>query len=164
MIALPCVPPRAEAARFPTTTIMNAPIKRVASRLKPYLRWAILGVTLFFLAKALKEHWQEVIAIRVSGSGWVYLAIALGVTLLAHIWTGWVWSWILREFDQSVAGIWGIQVYLKTNIAKYLPGNVWHFYGRVSAAKAAGIPLTVATLSVLIEPLLMAAAALLIAS
>ena len=143
---------------------MNAPIKRVASRLKPYLRWAILGGTLFFLAKALKEHWQEVIAIRVSGSGWMYLAIALGVTLLAHIWTGWVWSWILREFDQSVAGIWGIQVYLKTNIAKYLPGNVWHFYGRVSAAKAAGIPLTVATLSVLIEPLLLAAAALLIAS
>jgi hypothetical protein len=60
--------------------------------------------------------------------------------------------------------MWGVRVYLKTNIAKYLPGNVWHFYGRVSAAKDVGIPATVGTLSVVMEPLLMAAAALLIAS
>jgi hypothetical protein len=143
---------------------MKAPLKRIASRLKPYLRWAILGGTLFFLAKVLKEHWQEVAAIRINGWGWICLAIAFGITLLAHTWSGWVWSWILREFDHPVNPMWGVRVYLKTNIAKYLPGNVWHFYGRVSAAKHVGIPATVGTLSVVMEPLLMAAAALLIAS
>jgi len=133
-------------------------------RLKPYLRWVLLGGTIFFLAKALKDNWQEVLAIELNKSGWGYMAIALLVTLLAHIWSGWVWSWILRFFDQPVDRMWCVRVYLKTNIAKYLPGNVWHFYGRVWTAKAAGVPLTVATLSVLMEPLLMAAAALLLAS
>jgi glycosyltransferase 2 family protein len=91
------------------------------------------------------------------------LAIAFTITLLAHVWCGWVWGWILREFNQPAGSIWSIQTYLTTNIAKYLPGNVWHFYGRVWAAKTAGVAFSAATLSVLIEPLLMAAAAIVMA-
>lgn len=124
------------------------------------LRWLILGVTLFFLAKALKDNWAEVIAIQVDAVGWAILSIATGVTLLAHIWGGWIWTWILKELNQSVPSGEFIQVYLKTNMAKYLPGNVWHYYGRIVAAKNANIPAGAATLSVLLEPLLMVAAAL----
>jgi len=132
------------------------------SSLKPYLRWVILGGTLFFLAKTLKDHAGEVAAIRIAGAGWVSLAIAFTITLLAHTWSGLVWNWILQSFQQPVKPRWVIQVYLKTNIAKYLPGNVWHYYGRISAVTEAGGSLGAATLSVLLEPLLMAAAALLI--
>ncbi|WP_414530331.1 lysylphosphatidylglycerol synthase domain-containing protein [Nodularia chucula] len=124
------------------------------------LRWLILGVTLFFLAKALKDNWAEVIAIQIDAVGWAILSIATGVTLLAHIWGGWIWTWILKELNQSVPSGEFIQVYLKTNMAKYLPGNVWHYYGRMVAAKNANIPAGAATLSVLLEPLLMVAAAL----
>lgn len=138
-------------------------MKNILSRLKPYLRWVILGGTLFFIAKTLKDHWQQVIEIRISDAGWISLAIAFFVTIMAHVWSGWVWFWILREFNQPVKLRWGIRVYLITNIAKYLPGNIWHFYGRISATKEAGVPLEIATLSVLLEPLLMAAAALAIA-
>ncbi len=120
----------------------------------------ILGGTLFFLANALKDHWQEVAAIRIDAVGWATLAIAVGVTLLAHTWSGWVWTWILQELNQPVSSSQFIQIYLKTNIAKYLPGNVWHYYGRITAAKTAGVSGSAATLSVLLEPLLMAAAAL----
>jgi len=133
------------------------------SRLKPYLRWVILGGTVFFIASAIHQNWQEVAAIRISATGYLNLAIALLITLLAHIWSGWVWSWILRELNQPATGLWSIKVYLITNLAKYLPGNVWHFYGRVIAAKDAGFSVGAATLSVLLEPLLMAAAALAIA-
>jgi glycosyltransferase 2 family protein len=138
-------------------------MKQVLKRLKPLLRWAVLGGTLFFLAAALKTHWQDVAAIRIAPVGWALLTMSLGITLLAHVCSGWVWSWILREFSQPVAGTWSVIVYLKTNIAKYLPGNVWHFYGRTWAAKAAGIPLPIAIVSVVMEPVLMAAAALAIA-
>ncbi|MFB2919642.1 MULTISPECIES: UPF0104 family protein [Aerosakkonema] len=138
-------------------------MKQIQSRLLPYLRWAIVGGTLFFLAKALKDNAASVAAIRIGSAGWAILAIATGVTLLAHIWSGWVWSWILRELHQPIGGIWSVRVYLKTNIAKYLPGNVWHYYGRIKASCDVGICSSAATLSVLLEPLLMAAAALLIA-
>lgn len=134
--------------------------KQLLSRLKPYLRWLVLGGTLFFLASTLRQHGAEVAALRVDAIGWAILTVALAVTLLAHIWTGWVWSWILRELNQPASGSWGVLVYLKTNIAKYLPGNVWHLYGRIMAAKNAGFSAGAATLSVVLEPLLMAAAAL----
>jgi uncharacterized membrane protein YbhN (UPF0104 family) len=130
--------------------------------MKKILRWLILGGTLFFLLKALKDNWLGVSAIRINITGWLILATATIVTLLAHIWAGWIWTWVLRELNQSVSAIEFIQVYLKTNIAKYLPGNVWHYYGRIMAAKNANIPGNTAALSVLLEPLLMLAAALII--
>lgn len=128
--------------------------------MKKILRWFILGGTLFFLGKALKDNWLEVTSIRIDAAGWAILAIATGVTLLAHTWAGWIWTWVLRELNQPVSSAQFIQVYLKTNIAKYLPGNVWHYYGRILAAKNANVSTGAATLSVLLEPLLMAAAAL----
>ncbi|NER39567.1 MAG: UPF0104 family protein [Oscillatoria sp. SIO1A7] len=138
-------------------------LKQTSSRLKPYLRWAILGSTIFFLAKTLKDRAGEVASLEITGASWILLSLSLGVTLLAHIWSGWVWIWILREFKQSVPASWAMRVYLKTNIAKYLPGNVWHFYGRVLAVSQKGASLSIAALSVLLEPLLMAAAASILA-
>ena len=138
-------------------------MKTIWSSLKPYLRWAILGGTLFFLLKEFINHWQEVAAIRIDAAGWTNLAIALIVTLLAHIWAGLVWGKILQSFQQPVKLSWALLLYLETNIAKYLPGNVWHFYGRIRAVIDVGGELGAATISVLLEPLLMAAAALLIA-
>ncbi|MEO1147798.1 MAG: lysylphosphatidylglycerol synthase domain-containing protein [Cyanobacteria bacterium J06638_22] len=131
-------------------------------RLKPHLRWLILGAALFFLASTFRQHWQEVAAIRLDTQDWAWLAIALLTTTCAHIWTGWVWGWILRELGEPVSAGWSIRTYLITNIAKYLPGNVWHFYGRVSAVKERGIELAIAIVSVVLEPLLMATAALMV--
>lgn len=137
-------------------------ILRVSSRLKPFLRWAILGGTLFFLGKTLKDCAAEVAAVRMEATGWLTLGWAFLLTLLAHIWAARVWAGIVRSFSPPVPVSLAVRVYLKTNIAKYLPGNVWHFYGRILAVTAAGVSPGVATLSVLIEPVLMAADALLI--
>jgi hypothetical protein len=138
-------------------------MKKISSFIKPYLRWVILGGTLFFLIKAFKDHWREVAAIRIDATGWATVAIAFLITFLAHVWAGLVWGWILKSFKQPIQYRWVLQVYLKTNVAKYLPGNVWHYYGRIWAVTQAGGSLGAATISVLLEPLLMAAAALSIA-
>ncbi len=132
------------------------------ARFKPYLRYVILAGTFLFIAQAFVTHWREVANIQIRSESFPLLAIALGVTLLSLIFVGWVWMLILREFRQPVNAAWAIQVFLKTNIAKYLPGNIWHFWGRILAAKKAGIFPKAATLSVLLEPLLMASAGVLI--
>ena len=137
-------------------------MKQILARIKPYLRWFILGGVLFFLVKTVKDRFASVAAIRVDSQGWLILAIAVCVTIIAHVWSGWVWTWILKIFKQPLGVKEGIRVYLVTNIAKYSPGNIWHFYGRISAVGKKGGSRGAATLSVLLEPLLMAAAALLI--
>ncbi len=138
-------------------------IKQAITVIKPHFRWFILGGTLFFLLKTFKERFAEISTVRIESTGWLMLIISLLITLFAHIWSGWVWTWILAIFKQSLGLGKGIRVYLITNIAKYLPGNVWHFYGRINAVSQKGGSLSAATLSVLLEPLLMAASALLIA-
>jgi len=132
------------------------------SRVQPYLRYLILGGTFLFIAQAFVTHWREVANIQIRAESFPLLAIALGVTLLSLIFVGWVWMLILREFRQPVNAAWAVQVFLKTNIAKYLPGNIWHFWGRILDAKKAGISPKAATLSVLLEPLMMASAGVLI--
>lgn len=139
------------------------PIKPLLAYLKPYLRWVILGGTLFFIAKTLKDHWQEVTDIQLTSQALLMVSLAFVITLVAHVWSGWVWHWILTLFGQSLSGFWSTPVYLKTNVAKYLPGNVWHFVGRVSALRAVGASTNAAVLGVVMEPLLMAVAAVILA-
>ena len=134
-------------------------MKQIA-RIKPYLRWFILGGVLFFLIKTVRERFAEVVAVSIEDRGWLILAIALSLTILAHVWSGWVWTWILAIFKQPLGVREGIRIYLLTNIAKYSPGNIWHFFGRITAVAKQGGSRDVATISVLLEPLLMAAAAL----
>ena len=137
-------------------------MNKILAQIKPYLRWFIWGGILFFLIKTVKDRLGDIAAIRVDSSGWLLLAIALTVTICAHVWSGLVWTWILRLFKQSLGVREGIRVYLVTNIAKYSPGNIWHYYGRITAVSRAGGSKGAAIFSVLLEPLLMAAAALLI--
>ncbi|MBC6419239.1 MAG: flippase-like domain-containing protein [Prochloron sp. SP5CPC1] len=141
----------------------------LASRLRPalgvrrWLKWIILGGTLFFILKTFKDRWEEVTAVRIQGEGWTLLIVAGVITLIAHVWSGWVWTWILKSCKQPITTQQGLKLYLRTNIAKYLPGNIWHYYGRIKGVQNAGGSLAIATLTVLLEPLLMAAAALIIA-
>jgi hypothetical protein len=137
--------------------------KTFLSRSKPYLRWFILALTLGFILHTLRENWQQILTIRLAPDAIAKLIMALGITLLAHVWSGWVWFWIMRLLNAPVSGTWSVIVYLKTNVGKYLPGNFWHFVGRVQSLRSVGTSTGVAITGVVLEPILMALAALAIA-
>lgn len=129
-------------------------------RAKPYLRWVILAITLGFILHTLRVNWQQVLTLRFSSYAIAELLLALGITLSAHIWAAWVWYGIMQSLNAPVPATWTIITYLKTNLAKYLPGNVWHFVGRIQFLREYGTPTGVAITGVVLEPLLMAVAAL----
>jgi glycosyltransferase 2 family protein len=134
------------------------------TKFKPYLRFLIIGITLFFLGTAVKNNWQEITTIRLNYSDYLKIAIALFFNIIAYIWSAYIWSNILTFLKQSISPLAMMQIYLKTNIAKYIPGNIWHFYGRIIAVKDSGGTIAVGTISTLLEVLLMVASALIIAS
>ena len=127
-----------------------------------WLNFLIIGVTLFFLALTFYKNWQAVREIQITGRGWALIAIATGLIQVAYLVTSWVWAKLLQDLGQSVSRAWAIQIYLTTNIAKYLPSNLLHLYGRTLAATDIGIPVGVASLSVLLDSLLMVASGLLV--
>lgn len=128
-------------------------------KVKSFLRWAILACTLAFIVREVVQHGQAVAALRLTHKGALLLGWAGLVTLAAHLWAGWVWHWLLQLWQQPGRGRWAMRVYMHTNLHKYLPGNIWHFYGRLRAVQGAGGSLRGAAASVAAEPLLMAVAA-----
>ena len=128
--------------------------------LKQLLRWAIWGVALFFIIHTLVSYWPEIRQVKLGQAGRWWLVLAGGITLAAHCWAGWVWHWLLQAWGLKLGRLWVMRVYLMTNVAKYLPGNVWHFVGRVQALQGAGGQIGQSVASTVAEPLLMAVAAL----
>ncbi|WP_299402877.1 hypothetical protein [Acaryochloris sp. IP29b_bin.148] len=128
--------------------------------LKFFIRWGILGVTLFFLIKTLLSHWQDVRTLEFQHQAWLYGCAAFAIALFAQLWLGVLWCWILAAFKQPTPQRWAIVTFLKHTPAKYIPGSIWHLYGQVKAAQKQGLGLELATLSVLLEPLFVIAGAL----
>jgi glycosyltransferase 2 family protein len=73
------------------------------------------------------------------------VAVALAVGLAAFVWVG-----ILRRLGIATEARWA-GIYLQAQVAKYIPGSVWQYAGRVALARSEGIPVKVVTLSVTIE-------------
>ncbi len=130
--------------------------------LKTLGRWLCLGVALGFLLHTLVRHQAEVRALHLDPWGWGLGLASLGLTLGAHAWSGWTWSWTLQALQQTISGRWSTLVYLQTNLLKYLPGNVWHFLGRMRALQSVGIDRGLAIVGVALEPVMMVAAALIL--
>lgn len=134
-------------------------LQQIFKTLKPYLRWFIVGLTLFFLVATLHNHWQEISQVRLSRQSWGLIGLSLLLVSISHAWAGAIWASILKTFQVDIAFFDAVKIYLRTNLAKYLPGNIWHFYGRMTKVVESGSSWGVASLTVLLEPLLVAAAA-----
>ncbi len=130
---------------------------------KRYFSVAITVMILIFLGRNIYDHWKSLGVISLGQQSWLLLSAATLVTLIAHGWAGYIWWQTLKFLHQDLSLRQILPVYLKTNIAKYLPGNIWHYYGRVWVVTKSGGSRSAAMVSVLLEPLLMAAAALSIA-
>ncbi len=130
-----------------------------SSRFKLFVTWAIRGAIVFFIAQTLRDNWPAVTEINLTALNPWGLVIAGVLSLVAHCWAGWVWHWLLQALHIPLSGLWAMRVYLFTNVAKYLPGNIWHFYGRVRVVQDADSTLGESLASVIAEPLVMAVAA-----
>jgi glycosyltransferase 2 family protein len=128
---------------------------------KRYFRYIFLGLSLFCIARILEQNSIKLSLQALQPSSYILLFLALVITLCAHTWSAYVWYIILRSFrikNLDLSGI--LSLYLVSNIYKYVPGNIGHFYLRITYLTKAGYPLDLAGVSVLLEPILMALAAL----
>lgn len=124
------------------------------------MQWGILIAAGLFLSKTLVTHWQEVSKLHLQPQAWIYISMAIAIAVCAQLWCALVWGLILELLRHPVPKRWAIITLLKNAPAKYLPGSIWHLYGRVKAAQRRGIGLEFATLSVLLEPLFIMAGGL----
>lgn len=112
-----------------------------SDKAKRYFHWAGSGLSvlavIFVIAK-LRNYGGEIdtysfttIAFPIVGLSVVY---GFSNVLLAFAWKD-----LLRYFDESVGYCLAIKIYGESQLAKYVPGNVFHFLGRQALGLRAGL-------------------------
>jgi glycosyltransferase 2 family protein len=127
--------------------------------------WITL-LSLGFLMAALLGHGRAMLQLSLDPQGWLWLVLGLGICLLSLLANGLGLGVVLRWL--GLRPLWAalVQLYLGSNLRKYLPGGIWHLSTRVQRLRSSeGVlqspaPLGLALLGVLLDPLLAAAAAL----
>lgn len=98
---------------------------------------AVIGVV--FVAIRLRQYWHSQNLSAITPGDWIY---ACGLALfygLAGIMLALAWRQLLAHFGVDVTRAWSIKTYGVSQLAKYVPGNVFHIAGRQALGMSAGI-------------------------
>jgi len=93
----------------------------------------------------------------------VNLFVSFLFCVLSIFFNAYSWKYIVRWFGKEFKGNNLISFYVLTNILKYIPGGIWHFFERFNFIKKISNP-QIAFYSTLIEPYFMLTASFLLAS
>jgi glycosyltransferase 2 family protein len=127
--------------------------------------WITL-LSLGFLMAALLGHGRAMLQLSLDPQGWSWLVLGVGTSLLSLLVNGLGLGVVLRWLGLRPHWAELVQLYLSTNLRKYLPGGIWHLSSRVQRLRSsegvlqAPASLGLALAGVLLDPLLAAAAAL----
>ncbi len=104
-----------------------------------------LGACLAFFGAVIVvlRLYDESVEIDLSGFGVSHWLVLLGLAIaygLANSFLALAWRNLLTGLGTVASRRWAIRVYGLSQVAKYLPGNVFHLAGRQALGMAAGVP------------------------
>jgi hypothetical protein len=123
---------------------------------------ALFLVSLTYVGVFAARNWQSIE--QTPPLDYDRLALAGVLYALAHPFSAAAWVLGLRGLRQAIPFIAGIRIALATQVGKYLPGNVAHYFARAALAAASGVKVASSGIATLVEILAALLAASLVAS
>lgn len=108
-------------------------------------------VGLFFLCRKLYENWQLIDFSRIDNHFFFLYLAGVAVGVFANFFQAFSWQVIVGSLSGSKSCIGLVLLYAYTQIAKYIPGNIFHFLGRQIASEKFNIKNTIIAKSTFIE-------------
>jgi glycosyltransferase 2 family protein len=113
-------------------------------------RWmtvAVLAVVAVFFAVTLAARWREVISLKWQPRPGVF-ALACALLAVSYALVACLWGLALRRAAGTPVRA-GVRIWFLSNLARYVPGNVWSFVGAVELARREGVarPVTLAVMA-----------------
>jgi glycosyltransferase 2 family protein len=109
----------------------------------------LLAAALIFVALRLRTLWNDS-HVDVGTIRWVPLVGAFALLLAAGAVTAVAWLLILMRLGVTPEARWA-GIPLQAQLAKYVPGSIWQYAGRVALARDEGIPSRVVVTSIASE-------------
>ena len=115
---------------------------RLSPGLKRALHWvggalAVLGIA--FVVLRLREYGVGP-GLDLGWRGWLSVGILASVYGAANLMLAGAWWHLLEQYGGGVSLRWAVRTYGVSQIAKYVPGNIFHLAGRQALGVAAEVP------------------------
>ena len=98
----------------------------------------LIGV--IFVAVRLYAHVRQINLARFDLVVWLILALLTCAYGAGNLFLARAWWHLLHFFNIKTSWPWAIKVYGRSQLAKYIPGNIFHLAGRQALGMAAGLP------------------------
>ena len=108
------------------------------------------GLVLLFWFQALARNWDEIAAYQWR-IDWAWLLAAQGLLLLQSLLLASIWWYALRLMGAATPWRLGVSLWLKTQIARYVPGGVWDIAGRLALGHQEGLSVRALSASMVLE-------------
>lgn len=99
---------------------------------------AIAGIA--FVILRLHDYGTEIDFARFDLIAWSWVASLALIYGLSNLMLALAWRNLLGQFGAYTSRRWTVRVYGISQIAKYVPGNIFHLAGRQAMGMAAGLP------------------------
>lgn len=120
----------------------------------------VTAASIFFFLRTVSTHWQSIRTVHLGADNILMFIAASALYILTYISASRSWLLALRCFGVRIELTVALKILALSQFAKYLPGNVGHHVGRVLLAKRAGISGESTLLSIVIDSMMVIAAAL----
>lgn len=98
---------------------------------------AIAGIV--FVALRLRDNGAELDFARFNLTAWSWVAALALIYGLSNLMLALAWWNLLGQFGTRTSRRWAVRVYGISQIARYVPGNIFHLAGRQAMGMAAGL-------------------------
>src|SRR5919112_4780558 len=108
-----------------------------ATRRSRWLTVAVLAVVAGFFVATLAARWNDVISLKWRLRPGVF-ALATVLLALSYGLVAWLWGLALHRAAGTRPTA-GARIWFLSNLARYVPGNVWSYVGAVELARREGV-------------------------
>ncbi|WP_164931375.1 lysylphosphatidylglycerol synthase transmembrane domain-containing protein [Longirhabdus pacifica] len=102
-----------------------------------YLKLLSALIIIYFLVQQVSKNVDEIFLYVKTINGWFFSSLAVFTLFLMM--QGWNWIQILNYPHRHIAVSRGLHIYINSQFAKYIPGGVWNYIGRVMLTSAEGV-------------------------
>lgn len=116
---------------------------RHKKRIKKYsitvLKYIIYASVVYFIYNKLNGSLSAIE--EIGDIKWGWLIASIGLFSLHSIWNGFNWHYLIVSSDEKVTRMSQMEVYLKSYILRYVPGNIVGILSRATYNKPYGVPM-----------------------